>query len=83
MKSADLAVINCEQLLTCRGRIPKRADSLQDVGILEKGCIASHKGRIVFVGDEKRLKKEVRLEENGHCFIGRSQLPHSYLPLGH
>jgi len=61
VKSADLAVINCEQLLTCRGRIPKRKDSLQDVGILEKGCIASHKGRIVFVGDEKRLKEEVRL----------------------
>lgn len=70
MKSADLAVINCEQLLTCRGRIPKRADSLQDVGILEKGCIASHKGRIVFVGDEKRLKEEVRLEENGVCIDG-------------
>ena len=70
MKSADLAVINCEQLLTCRRRIPKRKDSLQDVGILEKGCIASHKGRIVFVGDEKRLKEEVRLEENGVCIDG-------------
>ena len=60
MKSVDLAVINCEQLLTCRGRIPKRADLRQDVGILEKGCIASHKGRIVFVGDERRLKEEAK-----------------------
>lgn len=87
MKSADLAVVNCGQLLTCRGQIPKRADALQDVGLLEKGCIASHKGRIVFVGEEKKLKEEVRLEENGVCIDGTGlvALPgfvdsHTHLP---
>jgi len=32
--------------------------------------LPTHKGRIVFVGDEKRLKEEVRLEENGVCIDG-------------
>ncbi|MGB2763089.1 MAG: imidazolonepropionase [Candidatus Aminicenantaceae bacterium] len=64
MKSADCVVKNCSQLLTCEGRIPKRKEALQEVGLLEKGCIASFKGRIVFIGDEKRFKEEVHLEEN-------------------
>ncbi|TEU06240.1 MAG: imidazolonepropionase, partial [Candidatus Aminicenantes bacterium] len=87
MKSADLAVVNCEQLLTCRGQIPKRADALQDVGLLEKACIASYKGKIIFLGEEKKLKKEVRLEEDGIYIDGTGlvALPgfvdsHTHLP---
>ncbi len=87
MKSADLAVVNCEQLLTCRGQIPKRAGALQDVGLMEKACIASFKGKIVFLGEEKKLKKEVRLEEDGICIDGTGlvALPgfvdsHTHLP---
>ena len=87
MKSADLAVVNCKQLLTCRGQIPKRAVALQDVGLLEKACIASHKGKIIFLGEEKEFKKEVRLEEDGTCIDGTGlvALPgfvdsHTHLP---
>jgi len=64
MKSADCVVKNCSQLLTCEGRIPKRKEALQEVGLLEKGCIASFKGRIVFIGEKKRFKEEVHLEDN-------------------
>ena len=87
MKSADLAVVNCKQLLTCRGQIPKRAVALQDVGLLEKACIASYKGKIIFLGEEKKFKKEVRLEEDGTCIDGTGlvALPgfvdsHTHLP---
>lgn len=87
MKSADLAVINCDQLLTCRGKIPKRKEALNDIGLLKKGCVASYKGRIVFVGDEKRLRKEVRLKENGLSIEGSGLIglpgfvdPHTHLP---
>jgi len=59
VKSADLAVENCEQFLTCRGQIYKREDALQDVGLLEKACIASFKRKIIFLGKEKKFKKEV------------------------
>ena len=87
MKSADLAVLGCEQLVTCGGPIPKRKDALQDVAVIEKGCIASHQGRIVFIGDEKSYTKEVRLEDNGVCIEGSSLVglpgfvdPHTHLP---
>jgi len=87
MKSADLAVASCEQLLTCRGPIPKRKEALAEVGLLKKGCIASYKGKIVFVGDEKEFCREVQLEKNGLCLEGKGLvgLPgfvdsHTHLP---
>jgi len=87
MKSADLAVLGCEQLVTCGGPIPKRKDALQDVAVIEKGCIASHQGRIVFIGDEKSYTKEVRLEDNSVCIEGSGLVglpgfvdPHTHLP---
>ncbi len=87
MRSADLAVLGCEQLVTCRGRIPKRKGSLQDLGIIEKGCIASRQGKIIFIGNEKQFNKEVRVEENGIRINGKGLvgLPgfidsHTHLP---
>ncbi|UCC39170.1 MAG: imidazolonepropionase [Candidatus Aminicenantes bacterium] len=87
MKSADLVVTDCEHLLTCRGEIPKRKNNLQDVGLLEKGRIASLGGKIVFVGDESRFKEEVRLNENAVVIDGNGLvgLPgfvdsHTHLP---
>lgn len=87
MKSADLAVLGCEQLVTCRGRIPKRKETLQDIGVLDKGCIASSKGKIVFIGDRKSFSQEFRLEKNGVQIDGRGLVglpgfidPHTHLP---
>jgi imidazolonepropionase len=87
MKSADLAVLGCEQLVTCRGRIPKRKETLQDTGVLDKGCIASSKGKIVFIGDEKSFSQEFRLEKNsvqidGSGLVGLPGFidPHTHLP---
>lgn len=70
MRAVDLVVANCHQLLTCQGRIPKRKKTLQDVGLVEKGWIASYRGRIVFIGEEKDFKKEFRLENNAHSIDG-------------
>jgi imidazolonepropionase len=64
MISADLVVQGCRQLVTCRGRIPKRKSALQDVGVVDKAWIASSKGRIVFVGKESEFKTEVRPERS-------------------
>jgi imidazolonepropionase len=87
MRQADLAVINCSQLLTCRGPIPKKKQALQDVGLLENGCIASFKGKIIFIGEEEPFKKEVRLEKDNLCIDakGLTGLPglvdsHTHLP---
>jgi len=87
MKSADLYVRNCNQLLTCKGTIPKRKSNLQEVGLIEKGWIASYKGSIVFVGDEKNFKKEIRPEEDSIVIEGKGLTglpgfadPHTHLP---
>ncbi len=87
MNRADLAVLNCNQLLTCQGPIPKRKSALQDVGLLESGCIASFKGEIVFVGDEEAFHRDVRMDDEGVCIdgLGLTALPgfvdpHTHLP---
>ena len=87
MISADLAVVRCNQLLTCRGPIPKRTSALQDLGVIEGGSIASKDGKIVFVGGEKELHRNVRMTEGSTLIDGQGHvaLPgfvdsHTHLP---
>ncbi len=87
MISADLIVSGCEQLLTCRGTAPKRKKDLQELGVIEKGCIASKNGKIVFVGRENELRSQIT-ETSGCLKIdgsGLTCLPglvdsHTHLP---
>ncbi|MGD2294480.1 MAG: imidazolonepropionase [Candidatus Aminicenantes bacterium] len=87
MNTADLVVTNCNQLLTCGGSIPKRKEALGDVGSLEGGCIASNKGKIVFIGSAKECREKVLpakdcLEIDGRGKIGLPGFvdPHTHLP---
>lgn len=87
MNQADLAVLNCSQLLTCRSLTPKRKDALQDVGLLENGCIASFNGKIVYLGDEESFHHEIQLADAAVCIDGKGLvgLPgfvdsHTHLP---
>jgi imidazolonepropionase len=87
MNRADLAVLNCSQLLTCRGSVPKRKDALQEVGLLENGCIASFEGKIVFVGDKKSFNHEIQMVNTGICIDGKGLIglpgfvdSHTHLP---
>ena len=59
MRSADLVVAGCRQLLTCAGGLPKRGAALRDVGLVENGWAASSKGEIVFVGTEEEFRNHV------------------------
>jgi len=84
---ADCVVSRCNQILTCRGAIPKRGDDLKNVGVLTGGSIASYDGRIVFVGEDKDLEKNVQLVDGGEYIDGRGYvgLPgfvdsHTHLP---
>ncbi|MBM3296331.1 MAG: imidazolonepropionase [Candidatus Aminicenantes bacterium] len=62
MSRADLVLAGCRQLLTCRGGAPKRGSALADVGLVENGWLAALRGRVVYAGDERGFKEEVRLE---------------------
>ncbi|MGB2906514.1 MAG: imidazolonepropionase [Candidatus Aminicenantaceae bacterium] len=89
MVSADLVVSGCGQLVTCSGPAPKRKQALQDLGVIERGCIASHKGVIVFVGPDADWKQSVRLKPDGVTLDAAGLLglpglvdPHTHLPFG-
>lgn len=87
MESADLIVTCCDQLLTCKGEVPKRGETLQDVGLIEQGCIASREGKIVFVGSENEFNQNVDVASGGITVDGRGLTgipglidPHTHLP---
>ncbi len=87
MNPADLVVADCSQILTCQGALPKRKDSLQDVGLIERGWIASYKGQVIFTGDEKGFRKEVQPETDCLIIDGKGLTglpgfidPHTHLP---
>ena len=89
MVSADLAVIRCNQVITCYGDIPKRGKSLNDLGVIDQGCVASSKGQIVFVGTEADYLSQVLLEPGGTTLDGSGKTalpglvdPHTHLPFG-
>jgi len=87
MKSADLVVTNCSQLLTCRGPIPKRKEALQDIGCIKNATIASYDGKIVFIGTEKEFHQEFVLDKTGVEIDGKGTIglpgfidSHTHLP---
>src|SRR5262249_7369102 len=87
MIDADLAIVNTSELLTVRGPAPRRGAAQGDLGIIEHGCLAARSGRIVFVGDERDYRRQVRLNRRGLEIdaTGRTVLPgfvdpHTHLP---
>ncbi len=87
MIPADLVVRACRQLVTCAGPLPKRKADLRDIGLREDAWIASHRGRIVFIGSEEDFKRQVRTDDEAEIMNGRNLvgLPgfvdsHTHLP---
>jgi len=87
MRYADLVVLNCNQLLTCQGPIPKRSKALKDVGIIKNGCIVSLKGTIIFIGHYENFQKEFSLTNEGDIIDAKGLTvlpgfvdPHTHLP---
>jgi len=87
VRSADCVVAGCRQLLTCRGPVPKRKEALRDLGIVEKGWVASDAGTIVFAGTEKEFHQAVRPADGAVWVDGSGMVacpgfvdPHTHLP---
>jgi imidazolonepropionase len=87
MRSADLVVASCRELLTCAGPLPKRGRALGEVDLVENGWVASSKGVIVYAGDEDGFLAEVAPEPDAVTVDGRGlvALPgfvdaHTHLP---
>jgi len=87
MIEADLAIVDASELVTVRGAAPLRGAAQGDLGIVEHGCLAAREGIIVFVGDERDYRRQVRLVRSGVEIDagGRTVLPgfvdpHTHLP---
>jgi imidazolonepropionase len=87
MRSADLVVAGCRELLTCAGPLPKRGRALAEVGLVENGWVASSEGVIVYAGGEDGYLAEIEPEPGAVTVDGRGMvaLPgfvdaHTHLP---
>ena len=87
MIEADLAIVDANELVTVPGAAPRRGAAQGDLGIVEHGCVAARDGVVVFVGDERDYRRQVRLERSGVEIdaTGRTVLPgfvdpHTHLP---
>jgi imidazolonepropionase len=87
MIEADLAIVDASELVTVRGAAPLRGAAQSDLGIIEHGCLAARDGLIVFVGDGREYRRQVRLARKGVEIdaTGRTVLPgfvdpHTHLP---
>ncbi len=87
MIEADLAIVDASELVTVGEGAPRRGAAQSDLGIIEHGCLAARDGLIVFVGDERDYRRQVRLLRSGIEIdaTGRTVLPgfvdpHTHLP---
>jgi imidazolonepropionase len=61
---ADFLIRNTSEVLTCAGPAPRRGAAQADARSIPRASIAAHKGRIVFIGFESLLAREVELERD-------------------
>ncbi len=58
---ADFVIRGARQVLTCAGPAPRRGADQRDVSPIPYAAVASHHGRIVFVGDQAECARQVTL----------------------
>jgi imidazolonepropionase len=58
---ADFALTGASELVTCAGPSPAAGPQQRRVSVLEDGAVAARDGRIVWVGPERRINRDVDL----------------------
>ena len=61
---ADFLIRNTAEVLTCAGPAPRRGAAQADARPIPRAAIAAREGRIVFIGFESLLEREVELERH-------------------
>lgn len=61
---ADFVIRHARQLITCAGPAPRRGAAQRDASPVADAAIASHRGRIVFVGEDAACDRHVSPTDN-------------------
>jgi imidazolonepropionase len=61
MSPADFLIDNASLVATCAGPAPRRGDAQRDISPLTEAVVASHDGRIVYVGPRSALGERVKV----------------------
>jgi imidazolonepropionase len=71
MIRAELVVRDLAELATlARGPVPRVGEAMADTAPIVSGAVAVDAGRVVWVGPERRLGREVRLRRGGRELLG-------------
>ncbi len=71
MIRAELLVRDLASVATLsRGPVPRVGSAMADLATVDRGAIAVDRGRVVWVGPERRLRTEVRLRAGGRTVVG-------------
>ncbi len=83
---ADFIIHDADVLYTCHGPAPKRGPEQRDARPIERASIASHRGRIVFVGSAQQCEEDVeatadavRVSAHGRTVVPGFVDPHTHL----
>ena len=64
MLPADFLIEHASLIATCAGPAPRAGRAQREIGALENGAIASHRGVIVYVGPADRLGAAIELQSD-------------------
>ncbi len=71
MIRADVVVRDLAEVATlARGPVPRVGEAMIDLAIVDGGAVAIDRGRIVWVGPERRLRRDVRLRAGARLVPG-------------
>jgi imidazolonepropionase len=66
--TADFLIHNTSEVLTCAGPAPRAGRRQADARPIARAAIAAHEGRIVFIGFESLIDREVQLTRDAVVF---------------
>ncbi len=74
---ADYVLVGASELVTCAGRAPACGAAQGRTSVIPRGAVAAHSGRIVWVGAEENLEREVTVAPDAERIDagGRAVLP--------
>jgi imidazolonepropionase len=80
METVDLLIKNAQELITLKGSPgPRTKNTMNDIGIIQKGSIAVNDDRIIAIGKNLPFKGETTIDATGKTVMPGFVDPHTHL----